>query len=84
MLWVLLRGPFRSADEHSNYRRFVLLTSGYASVPSYGGITVVITEGKMFLCNVLVMNHTDCGRKILRPYRRLKLPSFFCIFHSKL
>ena len=39
MLWVLLRGPFVNTIEPFNSRRFVSLTSGYVSAPSYGGIT---------------------------------------------
>ena len=39
MLWVLLRGPFVNTIEQFNSRRFVSLTSGYVSAPSYGGIT---------------------------------------------
>ena len=39
MLWVLLRGPFVNTIEQFNSRRFVSLTGGYVSAPSYGGIT---------------------------------------------
>ena len=82
MLWVLLRGPFGGAGERAKFRRFVSLTRGYASVPTYGDITDSVTACVAIILTTVPPLSTAVLLKQLRPRQKLLHARFAKLFKA--